>query len=205
MATEKRTTKQHGMEVTQIKMPGGGYYTPVDERIRLALWADPAQVRSANAGNYRVLEHQILPVGERWAYTCVIEYPVGSGNTYPGSDFIDVKDAAGLAKAETSAVGRGLGLAGIAIEGGVASADEMQRSEPRQSQPAQMQRPAQPARHTTTTEQSVPASDAQLKAIKNLCDALQRDYDVSDDLTAAEAGVIIGELGAEYQKARRAS
>lgn len=126
MAQQVRRHRQHGVEVEQINL-SGNWYTPVDERIRLAFSAPAAAVQGAQAAGYRVLSHKILPVGERWAYTCTIEYPVGSGRTYPGSDYISLKDDAGLAKAETSAIGRALGLAGIAIEGGIASAEEVRR------------------------------------------------------------------------------
>jgi hypothetical protein len=74
------------------------------------------------------------------------------------------------------------------------------QSAPKRPQTAQAQRPARYA----AQEQSGPASDAQLKAIYKLCDALERPHPTGD-LTATQAGAMIGELGAEYQKARRAS
>src|SRR5262249_34841962 len=68
-----------------------------------------------------------IQLEDKWAYHCMVEYPVGSGVVKPGTDFIDLKDPFGVAKAETSAVGRALGLHGIAIEESVASAEEMAR------------------------------------------------------------------------------
>lgn len=138
MGTQKRKSVVHGIAINQIQFQQGGeWYTPVDDRIVLANHAAPAQVRT-QAG-YSVISHQIIPVGaERWAYTCTIEYPHGSEHYYPGSDFIDLSAKDGLAKAETSAIGRALGLAGIAIESGIASAEEMSRI-------ATHQQPAHPA------------------------------------------------------------
>lgn len=126
MPAGTRKHKQHGVEVMQINY-SGNWYTPVEQRILIANHADPNEIRTQPG--YSVIEHAIIPVDDRWAYTCRIEYPRGSGCLFPGSDFIDTKAKDGLAKAETSAIGRALGLAGIAIEGGIASAEEMQQAQ----------------------------------------------------------------------------
>lgn len=116
----------HGVEVTQTQLQGK-WYTPVDGRVKIAEQADPAKVRRDGAG-YHVVSVQIMQVGDRWAYHCMVEYPAGSGVVKPGTDFIDLKDAAGIAKAETSAIGRALGLHGIACEESIASAEEVERA-----------------------------------------------------------------------------
>lgn len=122
----KRTATIHGVTVTQMNLQGN-WYTPVDGRVKIAEQADPAQVRREGAG-YHVVSVQIMQVGDRWAYHCMVEYPAGSGVVKPGTDFIDMKDSAGIAKAETSAIGRALGLHGIACEESIASAEEMERA-----------------------------------------------------------------------------
>lgn len=125
---EVREKEMHGVTVRQTKLQGK-WYTTVDSRVKIAEQANPELVRRKEAG-YSVRDVRILPVGDRWAYTCMVEYPIGSNVWTPGSDFIDVKDATGLAKAETSAIGRALGLHGIAIEESIASLDEMRRVAP---------------------------------------------------------------------------
>lgn len=118
----------HGVEVTQTILQNKPY-TTVDGRVKIAEQADPSLVRRVGAG-YHVVSVEFVQIGERWAYHCMVKYPVGSGVIKPGTDFIDLKDASGVAKAETSAIGRALGLHGIAIEESVASADEMARVQP---------------------------------------------------------------------------
>ncbi len=133
MTNSKKITI-HGVEVTQTQLQGK-WYTPVDGRVKIAEHADPALVRRDGSG-YHVVSVQIMPVGDRWAYHCLVEYPVGSGVVKPGTDFIDLKDNAGIAKAETSAIGRALGLHGIACEESIASAEEVENVTTPEPQPA---------------------------------------------------------------------
>lgn len=145
----------HGVEVTQTQLQGK-WYTPVDGRVKIAEQADPAKVRREGAG-YHVVSVQIMQVGDRWAYHCMVEYPAGSGVVKPGTDFIDLKDAAGIAKAETSAIGRALGLHGIACEESIASAEEVERAtEPTGNTATAPQRTPQP--NLTAQPQHAPAS-----------------------------------------------
>ena len=69
---------------------------------------------------------------------------LGSGHASEkiGSSFINSTSA--LENAETSAVGRALGMAGFGIDGGLASAEEMQNALLQQSQPQQPQQTYQP-------------------------------------------------------------
>src|SRR5690242_15178891 len=126
MSAQTRKHKIHGIEVEQVSYQGK-WYTGVAARVQIAEQADPDTIRQDGHG-YHVLRVEIIPVGDKWAYHCMVEYPVGSGVVRPGTDFIDLADKAGIAKAETSAIGRALGLHGIAIEEGIASAEEMRRS-----------------------------------------------------------------------------
>ena len=126
MSAQTRKHKIHGIEVEQVSYQGK-WYTGVAARVQIAEQADPDTIRQDGHG-YHVMSVAILPVGDKWAYHCMVEYPVGSGVVRPGTDFIDLADKAGIAKAETSAIGRALGLHGIAIEEGIASAEEMRRS-----------------------------------------------------------------------------
>lgn len=158
MADKRKKTIQ-GIEVEQVRF-GDKWYTPVDERVKIAHTADPKAIRQ-QAG-YHVVSVQIIQIGDRWAYHCMVEYPVGSGIVKPGSDFIDMKDAAGLAKAETSAIGRALGLHGIASEEGIASADEMQRVK---REPAPAQRHLQPVRDPNAV-----ADGTTIQALRQTCE-----------------------------------
>lgn len=160
VAPEVRKTEIHGVHITQTRLQGK-WYTPVDSRVKIAEQADPANIRRAGAG-YNVSQVAIIQVGDRWAYTCMVEYPVGSGVWKPGSDFIDIKDMAGLAKAETSAIGRGLGLHGIAIEESIASLDEMRRADPQSEDDSeQKDQSTQTAKATPVSVPGKPASTAQ--------------------------------------------
>lgn len=126
MSAQTRKHKIHGIEVEQVSYQGK-WYTGVAARVQIAEQADPDTIRQDGHG-YHVTRVEIIQMGDKWAYHCMVEYPVGSGVIRPGTDFIDLSDKAGIAKAETSAIGRALGLHGIAIEEGIASAEEMRRS-----------------------------------------------------------------------------
>lgn len=137
--TKTQRVEIHGVSVTQINYKGR-WYTGVDSRVKIAEQADPAKVRHEGAG-YHVVSVQFVEIGERWAYHCMVEYPAGSGVIKPGTDFIDTKDPSGVAKAETSAIGRALGLHGIAIEESIASAEEMSGMEDEEQQTPSQQSP----------------------------------------------------------------
>lgn len=185
----------------------GKEYVTVSERVEAALSAETS---------YQMVSAETFSLMERWFYRVTLL--VGE-RRYIGTAEIKFNASASSADgknpiecAETSAVGRALGFAGFGVMDGIASADELMRSEPRpqrQAQPApqpapqtQRRAPQEPAKQTAP-ETNPPASEAQHRAIRKLCDALARDYP-GDDMTAAEAGIIIGELGAEYQKAQKA-
>ena len=121
----KRTKKIHDVECEQLQF-GQKWYTTVDDRAKIARVADSEKIRSTGKG-FHVVSAQVIPMGERFAFMVMVEYPIGSGIVMSGTDFIDLKDNAGIAKAETSAIGRALGFHGIASEDGIASANEMER------------------------------------------------------------------------------
>lgn len=158
MPQPPQSTKKtiHGVEVTQITLQGK-LYTPVDGRVKIAEQADPHLVRREGAG-YHVAHVEILTIGDRYAYHCLVEYPAGSGVMKPGTDFIDLKDPAGIAKAETSAIGRALGLHGIAVEESVSSAEEIESALAHQTTQATTQAAA--AANTQQTEWE-PSADAE--------------------------------------------
>lgn len=102
----------------------GKEYTPVVERVRLAL---------AGEGGYQMLSSEVLPLGPDRLY-CRVCVAVGE-RTYWGSSEVKLTARAGTADgdaplecAETSAVGRALGFAGIGIVDTIASADELRRA-----------------------------------------------------------------------------
>ena len=180
MPPAQRKTTLHGVEIQQTQLQNK-WYTPVDARVKIAEHADPALIRRPDAG-YSVVAVQFVQIADRWAYHCLVEYPVGSGVIAPGTDFIDTKDPSGVAKAETSAIGRALGLHGIAIEESIASADEMSRvadaaddtparatatpqpQQPAQSQPRAPKPASQPAPAQRDAGRPTAASATQGKA-----------------------------------------
>lgn len=170
--TQKATI--HGVSISQIQLQGK-YYTPVDARVKIAEQADPALIRREGAG-YNVLSVQFVQLGDKWAYHCMVEYPAGSGIVTPGSDFIDMKDPSGVAKAETSAIGRALGLHGIAIEESIASAEEMSRVEElaptqRPANEVRSQQPAQAQATITEMASHVITKPQQLDLIRKMTNA----------------------------------
>lgn len=169
MPPNKRTAELHGVSVSQIQLQGN-YYTPVDARVKIAEQADPAKIRREGAG-YNVLSVQFVQIGDRWAYHCLVEYPAGSGIVTPGTDFIDLKDAAGMAKAETSAIGRALGLHGIASEESVASAEEMSRIPGDNNAPVARSEPnltAQPELQVVRRPQPDPTGPATVEQVQRM-------------------------------------
>lgn len=190
-APKNRDKVIHGVNVQQTELQGGKWYTTVDSRVKIAEQADPAMIRREGAG-YHVVSVQFVQLGDRWAYHCLVEYPVGSGVLTPGTDFIDLKDSAGVAKAETSAIGRALGLHGIAIEESIASAEEMesaQGAQPAQSegtqQPQQAQRAPKAAPQNAVSagvksmEEAIAGPDSQRELVTAIRNAdLGTPYDV---------------------------
>lgn len=167
MAVPPKQTKEiHGVAVTQIQLQGK-WYTGVDGRVKIAEHADPSLIRREGAG-YNVLSVEFVQIGDKWAYHCMVEYPAGSGVVKPGTDFIDTKDVSGVAKAETSAIGRALGLHGIAIEESIASAEEMSRVEPNETSSHQhaphstpAANPAAQTEHAPSTSQDTPVPSSE--------------------------------------------
>jgi hypothetical protein len=103
----------------------GKQYVPVVERVKVAL---------AGEGSYSVLSSEVLPMGAERLYVRVC-VQVGE-RTYWGSSELKLTARAGTADgdsplecAETSAVGRALGFAGIGLLDSIASADELRRVE----------------------------------------------------------------------------
>ena len=177
MSAQTRKHKIHGIEVEQVSYQGK-WYTGVAARVQIAEQADPDTIRQDGHG-YHVMSVAIIQLGDKWAYHCMVEYPVGSGVVRPGTDFIDLADKAGIAKAETSAIGRALGLHGIAIEEGIASAEEMRRSgvapDDAPTQPAFVARPPvirAPADEPAAKEARKFATPDQWTRLRKACELL---------------------------------
>lgn len=216
----QRNTTIHGVSIHQTQLQGK-WYTPVDARVKIAEQANPALIRREDAG-YHVVSVQFIQIADRWAYHCMVEYPAGSGVVKPGTDFIDTKDPSGVAKAETSAIGRALGLHGIAVEESIASLEEMRHVAPtftpeqdedtRTVEPRveRRQLPAQPtpksAPAPTSTSLVAPAtraSEQQVVTIAKLAQALQRQTPDTSEMTYAQAREMIAALSQVYQAQRR--
>lgn len=162
---------------------GGKDYVTVAERVEEAL--------KTSAG-YSMLSAETFSIGERWFYRVALL--VGEGRQFIGTAEIKFNAPPNSADgkspiecAETSAVGRALGFAGFGVIEGIASADELQRGEPRPEP-----RPRDTRQPSTTTPSPMPtrtdaqeeperigANPAQLNAIAKL---------------AAELGVALPEI-----------
>lgn len=106
-----------------VKIHGKDYVT-VAERVAMA----------HAAGGYAILSSQVLPLGETGRLYCRVEIRVGDCR-YIGSSEVKLNAKPGtpdgdapLECAETSALGRALGFAGIGSVESIASADELRRA-----------------------------------------------------------------------------
>lgn len=108
----------------------GKQYVTVDERVQAA----------HEAGDFEMINSEIVTIGEtgRWWYQVTIRV---NGKLYFGTAEIKFNAPARTPDAEnpvecaeTSAIGRALGFAGLGVVGSIASADELQRGETEQQQ-----------------------------------------------------------------------
>src|SRR5579859_6211819 len=131
----KAMSEQQHVNTVTIK---GKPYVAVAERVRLA----------HAAGGYAMLASESYTLGETGRWWMRVTILVGE-RQYIGTAEIKLGARAGTADgdspvecAETSALGRALGFAGFGSVDGIASADEMQRSEPRVMSQSAARRPA---------------------------------------------------------------
>jgi len=118
------TSKPHSMKTINIK---GKEYVTVNERLK-HLAAN--HVYSLNT-DYNYFEERKM-----WVVKATLTITNGSiVSTYTGlaqeiesSNYKDVNHTSALENAETSAVGRACAMAGIGIDGGIASAEEVQKA-----------------------------------------------------------------------------
>lgn len=109
-----------------IKVKGKDY-VPVSERLK----------HLAANYNYQVnTDYQYFPEQRMWVVKATISIMKGNDEyMYTGlaqeiesANYKDVNHTSALENAETSAVGRACAMAGIGIDGGIASADEVQKA-----------------------------------------------------------------------------
>ena len=117
-----------GQNVKTVRISGSDYVT-VAERNRVA-----HEIGAELELGYEIIDEHWFQMGERWFVTMTI---VVNGKTFKGTSEVKFnaspKTADGMAPAEcaeTSALGRALGFAGIGALDGIASADEILRSNP---------------------------------------------------------------------------
>lgn len=146
------TQTSNGQNVRTVNIKGK-LYVDVAERVRLA----------HDAGGYSMTGNEVFTIGDtgRWWVRITIE--VGEQH-YSGTSEIKFSAKAGTADgeapvecAETSALGRALGFAGLGMLDSIASADEMSRSSAT-TQPAQQQQRQQQAAQPTTASQPAHAA-----------------------------------------------
>lgn len=174
----------------------GKEYVTVSERVEAALSAETS---------YQMVSAETFSLMERWFYRVTLL--VGE-RQYIGTAEIKFNASASSADgknpiecAETSAVGRALGFAGFGVVDGIASADEMARSEPRQPQrPAQATAP-QAAATPTADDGQTGANGKQLAAIGHLCESLGKPVPAVRSYGHAKA--LITQLTNEWQAQRR--
>jgi len=166
----------------------GKDYMLISERVHLAhetresfemVSSGPLQV-----GPMTVWQVVILVNGKRYIGTAEIKFDA-SPKTADGTNPV--------ACAETSAVGRALGMAGIGSVDSIASAEEVLRAQAEQER-------AQPAK---TYDNNGPATEQQLATIRKLArDLGQEPCDVA---TFGEAAQLLKELNQQLQSRRKAS
>jgi hypothetical protein len=121
MATAMMAGKQ--VEVATVKIKGKDYVT-VAERVRLA----------HELGGYSMESSEVFQLGDTGRYFARVVIRVGDA-TYTGTAEAKLNARPGSADgdspiecAETSALGRALGFAGIGVLDGIASANEVYRN-----------------------------------------------------------------------------
>lgn len=184
----------------------GKQYVTVSERVQAALDGEE-RYTMVSAETFSLNEHHFyrvtIRIGERqYIGTAEIKF-----NAKPGTP-----DATNPVEcAETSALGRALGFAGFGVVDGIASADEMVRSEPQQRQPRQQPQP--PQRREAAPGQDAdngagagngnePATPNQLTAIAQLCGQLGQA--VPDVKGYGHAHALITQYNGELQRRRKA-
>ena len=123
------------MESIEIK---GKKYIPVHERIKHL--ADSVQMKPADALSYSVdTQHTFYQEMDMWVVKAIltIMYEHGHVESYTGTAQEIIGDGyinktSALENCETSAVGRAFGMAGIGIDTGFASADEVKKAQDRE-------------------------------------------------------------------------
>ena len=112
------------MKAVSIK---GKQYIPVNERIKFL----------ADNFNYSIQSnYEYFPERKMWVVKAILRIDKGEKSfTYTGlaqeiesSNYKEVNFTSALENAETSAVGRACAMAGIGIDGGIASADEVTKA-----------------------------------------------------------------------------
>jgi len=111
------------MQTMKIK---GKDYVPVSERLKYL------------AANYHYqisTDYQYFPEQKMWVVKATLQIGKGDVQTFTGlaqeiesANYKDVNHTSALENAETSAVGRACAMAGIGIDGGIASADEVAKA-----------------------------------------------------------------------------
>lgn len=210
MAQPQKTV--HGKAVATVKMQGGKDYVTVAERSRFA----HETFGEGDMFGYDIIAREFITLGDRYFMSVTIQI---QGHTYVGTSEIRLNNAppksadekAPMECAETSAVGRALGFAGIGVLDSIASADEIQRSNdqnrraaplaqepasptPRPAQPASPARPQMPAPHVAQPM----ATHEQLEALAKLANLL--NHKVPENLTFHAAQ----ELGRTWQAEKNA-
>lgn len=153
------------------------------------LVAERLQMVHQSGKTFEIVASEPLQAGERWVWRVTVKIDerqfIGSAevhlNAKPGS--ADATDC--WACAETSAVGRALGMANFGSIESIASADEIVRG----------QAPAQP-----------PASAQQKESISKLCQHLGKpEPENTETMSYASAKEMIATLSLEYRQSRNKS
>ncbi len=176
----------------------GKKYVDVAERVRLA---------HAERESFEIVESGLLSIGgtpiqigDMWVWQVAI---LVNGKRYMGSAEVKLnapKNTADgtnpFACAETSAVGRALGMAGLGALESICSADEVARALAEQEAPLPQSKPQQRDRFSSSLDG---ASQAQLDALRNLYKKLGKDAPDLSTLDGVQAAQAIRDLQSELK------
>ena len=175
------------MNIKTIDIRGKAYVT-VAERVKLV---------HAEREAFEIVESTAIPVADRWLWRAVIRV---NERQYIGTAEVKLNAAKHLPDgtnpfecAETSAIGRALGFAGLGSVESIASAEEVIQAMVEQERPA------------PTYDASKPATESQLSTIDRLHAQLgMQSLDETSALTFGECAQMLRDLSKRIQGLKRA-
>lgn len=166
--------------------------------------AERVQLAHEQNTEFEMIASDAIEIAGRWIWKCVIRV---RGRQFIGDAEIKLDAAKGTPDgtnpfecAETSALGRALGFAGLGAVEGIASADEMYRALAGQNSGAEAQR-EQASSATAAQAEPGHITQQQLQSIRKLCSHLGKaEPERLGQTSYTDAKKLISQLSTEYRE-----